>query len=83
MNRINSEQLARLRATYAPGIRVELVRMDDPYTTLRPGDKGTVDAVDDAGTIHVNWDNGSTLGVAFGEDSCRKLPPEKAQISVK
>lgn len=83
MNRISTEQLASLRKAYTSGIRVELVRMDDPFTTLRPGDKGTVAAVDDAGTIHVNWDDGSTLGVAFGEDSCRKLPPEKDRESVK
>ena len=47
--------------------------MDDPYTSLRPGDKGTVTGVDDIGTIFVNWDSGSSLGVAFGEDLCRKI----------
>jgi len=25
------------------------------------------------GTIHVRWDCGSGLGIAYGEDSCRKL----------
>ena len=29
--------------------------------------------MDDAGTIHVRWDCGSGLGIAYGEDSCRKL----------
>lgn len=50
------------------GKRVELVKMNDPYTTLLPGTQGTVIMVDDLGTIHVKWDNGSTLGLIPGED---------------
>jgi hypothetical protein len=42
--------------------------MNDPYTKLRPGDLGTVDFIDDAGSIFCIWDNGSKLGVAYGED---------------
>ena len=38
---------------------------------LKPGDRGTVDFVDDMGTIHVTWDNGSTLGMVPGEDQYR------------
>ena len=29
------------------------------------------------GTIHVNWDNGRTLGLVPGEDSFRKLTEEE------
>ena len=50
-----------------------MVRMEDEYSRLKPGDKGTVTGVDDIGTIHVNWDCGSGLGIAYGEDSCRKI----------
>jgi len=46
-----------------PGARVRLTQMDDPYTKLRKGDEGTIDYVDDAGVIHVKWDNGSNLGL--------------------
>jgi hypothetical protein len=35
--------------------------------------KGTVAGVDDIGTIHVNRDSGSSLGIAFGEDECQKI----------
>ena len=59
----------RLKAEYPAGTRVELVRMEDEYSRLKPGDKGTVTGVDDIGTIHVNWDCGSGLGIAYGEDS--------------
>jgi len=40
------------------GKRIQLIRVTDPFTKLVSGDKGTVDFVDDMGTIHVKWDNG-------------------------
>lgn len=58
-----------LRRKYPKGTRVELVSMTDPYTKLQQGDRGSVDSVDDMGTIFVNWDRGSHLGVVYGEDS--------------
>ena len=74
MNRIPSkETVNRLREQYPKGCRVELVRMNDLYSKLKPGDQGTVDFVDDTGTIFCNWDSGSTLGVVYGEDAVKKL----------
>lgn len=35
----------------------------DDNVTVPPGTEGTVDSVDDAGTIHVDWDNGSRIGL--------------------
>ncbi len=71
---ISRETVARLKESYPKGCRVELVHMNDPFNTkLTPGCKGTVVAVDDIGTIHVQWDCGSSLGVAYGEDVCRKV----------
>lgn len=61
---------------FPAGARVELIRMDDPYRKLDPGEKGTVTGVDDIGTIHVNWDCGSCLGVAYGEDEVKSLVPD-------
>jgi hypothetical protein len=49
------------------GKRVELIYMNDKQAP-EPGTKGTVRRVDDMGTIHVNWDNGSSLGLVTGED---------------
>ena len=63
----------RLRIEYPVGTRVELISMEDEYRKLKPGERGTVTGVDDIGTIHVNWDCGSCLGVAFGEDHCTKV----------
>ena len=63
-----------LKEQYPEGTRVALIHMgDDPYSRLVLGDRGTVRYVDDAGTIHVRWDCGSGLGLAYGEDACRKL----------
>ena len=73
MTTIHPEMLKQLKEHYAPGTRVMLIRMSDPYTNLRQGDQGTVIMVDDIGTIHVNWDRGSSLGIVFGEDECRRI----------
>ena len=73
MTTIHPEMLKQLKEYYTPGTRVMLIRMSDPYTNLRQGDRGTVTMVDDIGTIHVNWDRGSSLGVVFGEDECRRV----------
>ena len=72
MKFIDKEKLKKLRNQYPKGTRVELVKMDDPFNkVLHPGSKGTVVAVDDIGTIHVAWDCGSSLGIVYGEDSCK------------
>ena len=73
MNGIHPDLLKQLREYYKPGTRVMLIRMNDPHTKLRRGDRGTVVCVDDIGSIHVGWDQGSTLAVIFGEDECVKI----------
>ena len=61
-----------LKDWYPAGTRVKLVEMNDiqapPIGTL-----GTVMYVDDIGTIHIKWDNGSTLGAAYPEDRVSKI----------
>ncbi len=51
------------------GDRVRLIHCSDPYTRIRSGTLGTVRFVDDMGTVHVKWDDGSSLGLIEGEDS--------------
>ena len=65
--------IRRIKAAYPKGARIVLVSMNDPYTKLKPGDKGTVVGVDDAGQIMMNWDSGSTLSLIPGEDSFRRI----------
>lgn len=57
----------------ARGTRVELTRIADPHTSLRPGDRGTVMMIDSLGTVHVQWDNGSNLGLIPMQDRWRVL----------
>ena len=65
------EVVARLKEQYPRGTRVELVYMNDPYTKLPEGAKGSVIFVDDAGSVHINWDCGSSLGAVYGKDIIR------------
>lgn len=67
------ETVERVRKIYPKGCRVKLVSMDDPYSSLKPGDIGTVRFVDDTGTVFVSWDCGSSLGIVYGEDQIVKI----------
>ena len=69
----NKQTIERLQKMYPKGSRVELVSMSDLFTKLTPGEQGTVQFIDDIGTIFVNWDCGSGLGVAYGEDTIRRI----------
>ena len=73
MNGIHPDLLKQLKEYYKPGTRIRLVRMNDPYTHIPVGTIGVVTGVDDAGTVHTVWSNGSTLGVAFGADYAEKI----------
>ena len=64
------ETIQALRDRYKPGTRVELLPMDDVQAPPI-GTRGTVTGLDDIGSIMVNWDNGSGLSVAYGEDLCK------------
>ena len=70
-------KLRMLKSIYTVGCRVVLIEMDDPHAPPK-GTKGTVTTVDDIGTVHVNWDNGSTLGAVYGEDKIMKCKEETA-----
>jgi hypothetical protein len=45
------------------GKRIRLISTNDEYTSLRPGDIGIINYVDDTGTIFAEWNNGSSLGL--------------------
>ena len=62
-----------IKKNYPVGCRVQLDHMEDPYCKIPEGTQGTVIAVDDIGTIHVNWDCGGSLGIAYGEDQCHRI----------
>lgn len=53
----------KVKNEHLVGQRVRLVSCSDPYTLLKAGEEGTVKFIDDWGTVFVNWDNGSSLGM--------------------
>jgi hypothetical protein len=55
------------------GRRVRLLYCSDGYAANPSGLEGTVTFVDDTGTLHVQWDNGSTLGLIPGVDRWEEL----------
>ena len=69
---VKREIVERLRKQYPVGTRVELVRMNDEQAPPI-GTQGTVNGVDDLGSIMVSWDNGGSLSVVYGEDLCKKI----------
>lgn len=64
------------------GDRVELVSTDDEYTTLTPGDQGTITDIDtapgDVTQYWIEWDNGSRLAMLDGIDVIRRVGDDDA-----
>ena len=67
----NSE-LEKIKKEFPLGSTVELVKFEDPYTTLPIGMHGTVESIDDAGQIRVNW-NGKKSGLGFMADELKRI----------
>lgn len=68
-----SRAAKRLQIDYPKGTRIMLLQMGDDPNPVASGTRGTVDFVDDIGTVFVKFDNGRGIGLAYGEDSYRKL----------
>lgn len=77
---MRKEQINRIKQSYPAGTRIKLLSMEDPYAPVPSGTKGTVAFVDDMGTIHMEWDNGRTLGLIPGEDSFVKITEKDGEI---
>ena len=73
------------KKSFPPGTRIMLDDMyDDPHP-IEPGSKGTVEFVDDAGTIHTTFDNGRHLGICPEVDRFHKIEQtesEEPQLSM-
>lgn len=70
-------QAERYKQSYPPGTRVKLLNMNDPYSPVESGMRGTVQSVDDIGQLLMKWDNGRALALIPGEDSFRRLTQEE------
>jgi len=61
------------------GMRVRMIHMDDERP-VDEGLEGTIEKIDDLGTLHVRWDDGRLLGVIPNEDDYELLPSNEEQI---
>lgn len=64
---LSDKEVNKIKEMYPAGTRIRLISMDDPQA-VPSGTYGTVEHVDDAGQIHMHWDNGRGLALVPGED---------------
>ncbi len=58
----SEKELAMLREKYPIGAMVQLIAMNDEQAPP-VGTIGEIQFVDDAGSVHIHWQNGSSLAV--------------------
>ncbi len=68
MKKITDEDIEKIRSKYKKGTKIQLIKMHNDPQPVPDGTIGIVDFVDDIGTIHMIWENGSSLGLIIGED---------------
>jgi len=70
----NKECLEQLRKKYPAGTKLQLISMRDEKYPILPGTIGEVTHIDDLGSIHMKWQNGSSLAIIPEVDSFRVAP---------
>ena len=68
-----TDKIDNIKANYPQGTRIQLDHMEDSFAPIPDGMTGTVTFVDDAGTLHMRWDNGRSLGAVPGVDAFHKI----------
>lgn len=69
----SKEVIEGLREKYPKGTKVRLIKMEDDPFPIEIGTKGVIEHIDDIGTIFVNWENGRSLGLAYGKDKFQAI----------
>jgi len=72
----NRRRIDMMKERYPEGTRICLDNMENDPHPIPPGTKGTVEFVDDFGTVFCKFDNGRSLGMITGEDSFHKIQEE-------
>ena len=68
----NRKYVDNIKKSYPTGTKIMLIEMYDKQA-VPPGTVEKVISVDDLGTIHVAWENGSTPGIVLGFDRFYKI----------
>ena len=72
-----AERMAKMyKEMYPKGTRIKLLAMGDDPRPIPSGTKGTVEVVDDIGTVHCAFDNGRRLGLIPNIDIFEKVREE-------
>ena len=73
----NKNYLEQLRKQYPVGTKIRLISMRNEKYPILPGTIGEVTHIDDMGSIHMKWQNGSSLALIPKVDSFKVLEAEK------
>ena len=73
---IDREKVERIKKQYPEGTRICLDCMGPDPHRMSDGSIGTVDFVDDMGTLFVNFDNGRIMGVVPKADQFHVIEQE-------
>ena len=73
----NKNYLEQLRKQYPVGTKIRLISMRDEKYPILPGTIGEVTHIDDLGSIHMKWQNGSSLALIPEVDSFKVMAAEK------
>ena len=71
MRTYDQKQVEQLRKRYPKGTRLCLDFMDE--AGMPPGLQGTVAFIDDAGQIHMHWENGRSHAIVPSVDSFHRV----------
>ena len=73
----NKKYIEELRKMYPVGTKIQLISMRDEKYPVLPGTMGEVTHIDDMGSIHMKWENGSSLAIIPEVDSFKVVGGSK------
>ena len=73
----NKAYLENLRKQYPVGTKIQLISMRNEKYPVLPRTVGVVTHIDDAGSIHMRWENGSSLALIPEIDSFQTVSKAK------
>lgn len=59
----DEKRIEALKNKYPLGTIVECIEMKEMYSPVPTGTRGVIYAIDDIGSIHTHWENGSSLAL--------------------
>ena len=77
MQYTRKSNLEQLRKKYPVGTKLQLISMRNETYPVLPGTVGEVTHIDDVGSIHMRWENGSSLALIPEIDSFQTVSEAK------